>query len=213
MSSLDCLEGCAEPLGSPLQTFAGLIRTLNASDELDKERIEGILSTLKLELTEINRFSHYSTQKDLPYTRNLVHEDGRGRFSLLCICWNPGFESKIHSHPVEGCFVVPLRGTICETLYYLETNGTVRESEMRTYSADKPGVSYMADSLGVVHKIANPSSCTSAVTLHLYCPSYNRCRVWAAGPMGQSEERTLSFFSRYGIRDADEAMFDLDYFI
>lgn len=217
MSSLDCLEGCSE---APLSTFPSLIRALNAEFnsqdalwEMRRERIEGILSTTTLDLTEINRFSHFSTQKELPYSRNLVHADADDRFALLILCWNPSYESKIHTHPVQGCFVVPLRGTIFETIYALESDGTVTETETRTYSADKPGVSFMADSLGIVHKIGDPSACTPAVTLHLYCPSYSTCQVWAAGATGQSEERTLSFFSRNGIRDADETMLDPDYFI
>jgi len=181
--------------------------------ETRKENILQILANTQLELTEINRYSLYSTQRELPYTRNLVHNHKDDKYSLIVLCWNPGFESKIHNHPVEGCFVMPLRGSIVETQYTINSDGTASLSDTKLFSAESPGVSFMADSLGLLHKIANPSRSDGAVTLHLYTPSYTKCKVWLSENC-QPEERVMSFFSSNGVKLAeDDMIFDLANFI
>lgn len=38
-------------------------------------------------------------------------------------------------------------------------------------------VAFIQDSIGL-HKVGNPSAITPAVTLHLYSPPFQDCRVW-----------------------------------
>ena len=136
---------------------------------------------------------------------------------MLVLCWRPGFESRIHNHPAQGCFVMPLRGCICETQYSLHDDGSLTPAGATIFSAESPGaVSFMSDTLGRLHKISNPDPHAGSVTLHLYTPSFTKCRVWldetGAAP---SEERTMGLFSVNGRKtlDEDSGTIDVDYYI
>ncbi len=70
---------------------------------------------------------------------------------------------------------MPMSGTLVETIYSVHPETEeIREEFATTY---KPGqVSFMSDELGL-HKISNGSSDTGAVSLHLYTPPFNSCKV------------------------------------
>ena len=227
-ASLDCYEMgcCTVDVDGKICSFGSLILALNAEYAAEnkstdwverKGRIEEILFRTELELTEINKYSMFSSQSDLPYTRNLVHQHSADSYTLLVLCWKPGFESKIHSHPVDGCFVMPLRGAICETLYSIDDGGYLCQTETKTLDANSQsgrGISFMSDTMGRLHKISNPSDNVGAVTLHLYTPSFSSCRVWVAENSNKTEERNMSLFSSNGIRThSEEVVFDLASFI
>ena len=236
--SLDCCEvgGFVSEDGIHIKTFATLVRLLqrewaNAETRANaatpsRESLEDLLGRFQPEQTEVNRYSLFSSQGGLPYTRNLVHQE-EGAFTLLVLCWNSGYESLVHSHPVDACFVVPLSGKIVETRFGVQEGHVEWDNPQVTVHEpcqDKDGptpVSFLADSLGLVHKIANGSSTQGAITLHLYCPPFQRCKVWT-NPLSsvagirseQPQERTMVLHSVHGLRcAADDAAVDLDFFI
>lgn len=211
-----CEGGCIEDSGGIIRTFQSLIRELKSLYEdkgYNQDSITTMLKSTNLDLTEINRYSLYSSQESLPYTRNLVYSNDD--FTLLVLCWRPGFESKIHNHPVRGCFVLPLLGSICETRYELHSDNTLKLMEsVEICAGEKRKISFMSDSLGMLHKISNTSKTAGAVTLHLYTPPFSKCNVWSSLDDQQPLERTMVVFSTNGIRPCEEdSVFDLEYFI
>ncbi|XP_047523733.1 cysteine dioxygenase 1 isoform X1 [Pieris napi] len=57
-------------------------------------------------------------------------------------------------------------------------------------------VCYINDALGL-HRMENPSHVDGAVSLHLYCPPFNSCRVFDART-GKPTEVKVTFWSMYG---------------
>ncbi|KAL4712219.1 hypothetical protein ACJJTC_011080 [Scirpophaga incertulas] len=57
-------------------------------------------------------------------------------------------------------------------------------------------VCYINDALGL-HRMENPSHVDSAVSLHLYCPPFDSCRVFDART-GKPTEVKVTFWSMYG---------------
>ncbi len=166
---------CAE---LPIEKFSCLVSTINKVFQENmnwddrKLKIHNILTRTDLATSEVNRYTFYDAEK--PYTRNLVSTDGL-HYTLLILCWNAGKESKIHNHPCDGCFIKTLRGCIRETLYKTnEETDEIKQINNRFFSENQ--VSYMSDHIGL-HKIGNPNRDIPAVTLHLYTPPFQSCKV------------------------------------
>jgi predicted metal-dependent enzyme (double-stranded beta helix superfamily) len=181
--SFDGMEGGASAVidtTSNITTFEALVENLDVIFEAPVEwesrqsLITKLLGCVKLPSTEVKRYVHWN--KDLPYTRNLVATDGKN-YTLLILCWNSGRESRIHNHPCQGCFVLPLSGSIVETLYYVHPeDDEIRQGASKMYG---PGqVTFMNDAVGL-HKIGTTSE-SGAVSLHLYTPPFFNCKVLGA---------------------------------
>ena len=88
-----------------INTIELLVRSLDTifrhqtSWPLTKLSINNLLQKLDLSTQETNKYTFWDVEK--PYTRNLIHTDGK-HYSLLLLCWNPGKESSIHNHPCDG---------------------------------------------------------------------------------------------------------------
>ncbi|CAH0599999.1 unnamed protein product [Chrysodeixis includens] len=61
---------------------------------------------------------------------------------------------------------------------------------------DLNDVCYINDALGL-HRVENPSHVDGAVSLHLYCPPFDSCRVFDART-GKPTEVKVTFWSMYG---------------
>ncbi|CAG9134178.1 unnamed protein product [Plutella xylostella] len=59
-------------------------------------------------------------------------------------------------------------------------------------------VCYINDALGL-HRMENPSHVDAAVSLHLYCPPFDSCRVFDAST-GKPTQVSVTFTSKYGKR-------------
>ncbi|KAL7489822.1 hypothetical protein ACHAW6_015541 [Cyclotella cf. meneghiniana] len=131
------------------------------------------------------------------YTRNLVATDNE-TFSLLLLCWNPRKESPIHDHPCDGCWVRVCQGKIEETRYKInEEMDSLDVTSVETYEETRE-VSYINDYIGY-HKVGNPSTTTPAVTLHLYCPPYEKCKIWPdPNRASRSNDVCMCNYSEYG---------------
>lgn len=122
------------------------------------------------------------------YTRILV-DKGDGNFNLLALCWNCGRGSPIHDHSNSHCLMKILQGTLKETRYRWPegragwTLGDPEDigEEMRVlgtpmeYKTDE--LAYINDDLGL-HRVENPSHIEGAVSLHLYTPPFDMCKVF-----------------------------------
>jgi cysteine dioxygenase len=172
-----------------------------------KARLHSLLDNLHLSDSEFTRYCHCS--QELPYTRNLVHTDNK-HYTLLILCWTPGYESKIHNHPCDGCFVKVLKGSIEEHKYHLSSDGEVTLDKV--IHAPAGTTTYMDDSLGL-HKIGNSSPATTAVTLHLYTPPYTTSKVWLGEGCAPPTMGKMFHFSEYGNRCSLPTESELAYYI
>jgi predicted metal-dependent enzyme (double-stranded beta helix superfamily) len=130
-----------------------------------------ILDRAVLSPAEVAKFAHFNA--NFPYTRNLVTTDDKN-FTLLLLCWNPGMESPIHDHPCDGCFIKAIQGTVCETRYIKDPASDELKVLDKTCVSDGV-VTYMDDFIGF-HKVGNNGT-EPAITLHLYTPPYQLCKV------------------------------------
>ncbi|ETV79234.1 hypothetical protein H257_07301 [Aphanomyces astaci] len=105
-------------------------------------------------MNDLQPFVHFDRTRN--YTRNLVATDNVS-YSLIMLCWNKGKYSPFTT-----------------TLHYESDGEALVESANALISH---GVSYMDDSLGL-HKVGNPSEDVDAITLHLYAPPFDQCRLW-----------------------------------
>jgi hypothetical protein len=204
----------------------------NSLTQLNEDQllqITSLLNKVDLDKEEIMSYAKVSPHKSVPYTRNCIYEDEN--YSLLLLVWRQGAESKIHSHPCSGCFILPLSGEITETVYEnnlhakkLDKNNDelflneeiFHNKHEKIYESGQ--VSFMADSIGQIHKIG---STTGAISLHLYTPSFSKCKVWKNEDLenkgesvkwGNSYEASLHYYSMNGRVNQNEEV-DLDFFI
>jgi cysteine dioxygenase len=113
-----------------------------------------------------------------------VATDGES-YTLLALVWTPARASHVHDHPCDGCWMRVLRGEVRECRYRPvlgegEDGKAVPHLECfqdEVYREDEQAVVFIEDCLGY-HKVENPSPTQPAVTLHLYSPPFDRCRVW-----------------------------------
>ena len=164
-----------------------------------------LFSSMKLEKHDWVPYAHFDPSRS--YTRNLIATDDE-TFTLLLLCWNPDCESKIHDHPCDGCWLNVLQGQVQECRYEYPT-AEVGGDQLKciadeTFAAGQ--LAFINDSIGL-HKIGNPSKTVPAVTLHLYSPPFQECRVWmekADSNDGSSSTPVVaksccaSHFSEYG---------------
>jgi len=161
-----------------------------------KDKLLDLMHRVRLTDGEMSKYIHHDNS--LPYTRNLIYSD-RTNYSLLLLCWGPDRESKIHDHPSRGCFLKVLRGFIKETIYgvYPELN-EICECSASVHPTGS--VSFMSDDIGL-HKISNPSADQPAISLHLYVPPFQKCKIWVSGESSYSasKEGVVGYYSEHGI--------------
>ena len=97
-----------------------------------------------------------------------------------------------------------LRGQIREERFVVASTTTSSSNDHcmhctrnELYSAGQ--LLYMEDSMGY-HRVSNPSNHENelAVTLHLYCPPYHQCKVWASEEQKEPTTGHISHYTEYG---------------
>lgn len=183
------------------------IRSSSKSSDND-DPIASLFRRLTISKEELKPY--YFTEEKKNYTRNLIATDNE-TFTLLLLCWNPGKYSPIHDHPCNGCWMRVCQGCVNEVRYRKnkseikhqdekdEKEGRAFECIMdTTYSEGEH--TFIDDNLGY-HKVGNPSCDLPAVSMHLYSPPFDKCKIW----MNSYDESASSIscmynFSEYGHR-------------
>ncbi|OQS00826.1 calcineurin-like phosphoesterase [Thraustotheca clavata] len=145
----------------------------NNNESLDlsqKSKLQQFLAGYNCDMDELCRYVHFDPSRN--YTRNLIATDNT-TYALILLCWNRGRYSPIHDHPSDGCWVRHIQGTVHEVRYW---NDGVSLAESASVMITE-GVTYMDDTLGL-HKVGNPSTEIDAITMHLYAPPYEKCRLF-----------------------------------
>lgn len=108
------------------------------------------------------------------YTRNLISTD-YNNYTLILICWNPKRESPIHNHPCQGCWFRIIKGNIYEKLFTITPKDNYLSIvEEKHYK--EGDVSFIDDTIAL-HKVGNLTD-EIAMTLHLYMPPIDNCKIW-----------------------------------
>lgn len=72
---------------------------------------------------------------------------------------------------------------------------TMHRTRNELYTAGQ--LLYMEDSMGY-HRMSNPSKEELAVSLHLYCPPYHQCKIWANEEQLEPVTGQISHCTEYG---------------
>ena len=160
--------------------------------------ITTLCSRVKLSTEELATFAKFDFSRG--YTRNLIATDNKC-YTLLMLCWTPGKYSPIHDHPCDGCWMKVLQGQIHEIRYRVDPITGSNCGDTLTCSQEticnEGEVLYMEDSMGL-HKVGNPLETVPAISLHLYCPPFQKCKIWLNESYTQPCVTTISHFSEYG---------------
>lgn len=175
------------------------------SDEVNVEEVHSLMSAYKSNPAEWLKYAKFDKFR---YTRNLV-DAGNGKFNLMVLCWGEGHGSSIHDHADAHCFMKILAGDLCEVRFEWPTTNPNKNdqcvSNMKEISRTRlptNGVCYINDSLGL-HRVENLSYSDCAVSLHLYCPPFQACKVFNERT-GLSIKAPVTFWSMYGKKNKQE---------
>ena len=145
---------------------------------------------LQLDRCDWERYAHFDPLK--PYTRNLVSTDGT-TYTLLVLCWTG--ESPIHDHPCDGCWARVLQGSVRECRYKKVNDNDKLVCTLETV-IEEGEVMFIEDSMGY-HKIGCTDPARPSVTLHLYSPPFQSCKIFL-NENRQPSEATVCFYSING---------------
>ncbi|XP_018570723.1 cysteine dioxygenase type 1 [Anoplophora glabripennis] len=174
-----------------------LIKELNLifeSDTVNIELVSYVMKSYKSNPLDWKKYAKFSRYR---YARNLIDE-GNGKYNLMTLCWGEGHGSAIHDHANSHCFMKMLQGSLEEIRFAWpeKPNGELKETERNRLNINE--VTYINDSIGL-HRVENVSSIDTAISLHLYCPPYNRCSVFNQNT-GQKSTCNVTFYSIHGKR-------------
>lgn len=107
------------------------------------------------------------------YTRNLIHLDRQGLFSLYALVWRPGQWTPVHDHGTWGIVGV-VSGALHER-NFLRVDESAKEScegvdlvEAGSIILAAAAVTSFVPNPDHIHRTGNPSTEESVVSLHLY---------------------------------------------
>lgn len=139
-------------------TTAAALRDGHIQSQVLLSAIRGSLVDLDL-LVDGHRRSNPDS-----YTRNLVHTDPNGLFSILAIVWGPGQGSPVHGHHT-WCAVGVYAGELTEKHYRLSP-GDPHPVEVKSIRRAAGDSCFDSGSEGI-HRIVNQSD-QIAISIHIY---------------------------------------------
>lgn len=129
------------------------------------------------------------------YARRLVHEEPDLGYTAVAMTWGPGQRTAVHDHDGIWCVECVVHGRMEVVQFDLvETEGSrYRFAEQQTIAANVGSAGCLIPPFEY-HVLGNPTAET-AVTLHIYGGSMNRCSVFLPRDDGwfERQERTLRY--------------------
>lgn len=169
----------------------------------DNARIKQLLERYRSQRADWEEYDLFDAQKRQGYTRNLV-DAGNGQFNVLALHWHEGQTSPVHDHSGAECMMKVLTGTLKETRYHYPQS-SCQPGETEQYSElivkeileyGKDEVAHINDTMGL-HCVENPSHTEPLVSLHVYYPPYQSCKVFDERT-SVAETKEMKYFSQYG---------------
>ncbi|XP_052786590.1 cysteine dioxygenase type 1-like [Mya arenaria] len=180
-------------------TLADLVDGLHkffSHEKINIDNVKEYMSMYKSKNKEWRKFAKFDQHR---YTRNLV-DVGNGKFNLMILCWNENQGSSIHSHANSHCFMKVVDGSVNEEMFdwpnESESEHEMSAKGMSTYNRNE--VAYICDAMGL-HRVSNPSHTDKAVSLHLYSPPFDECKVFDQRT-GHESSAKVTFWSKFGHR-------------
>jgi cysteine dioxygenase len=186
-------------LNAAIRPLSSLTILARAHDSITNNllfSIPYILRRLVLDPEDYQEYAHFNSSKN--YTRNLIATD-RKSYTLMLLCWNAGKSSPIHDHPCDGCWMRVVMGSVQECRY----NKLNSDEECLTCVSNdiytEGQQAFIQDSMGY-HKVGNPSHSKPAITLHLYCPPFETCKIWMDphDSVASCTKSNVCYHSEYG---------------
>ncbi|MBL8150138.1 MAG: hypothetical protein JNN15_09450 [Blastocatellia bacterium] len=141
-------------------------------DELTLERVEQLMSRLQVQPKEIEECVNFSEEG---YARNLFFRNEN--FEVLVMCWAAGQSSPIHDHNQSYSVEMVYRGDILCNNYVRTDQSSDAITESRSMLAKQGEI--ITGNVGDIHRIANPSKETKAISIHFYSPPLKKMRVYS----------------------------------
>lgn len=128
------------------------------------------------------------------YARRELHRSEAHGYSVIAMTWGPGQGTLVHDHCGMWCVEGVLRGDIEIVQYELvaEMHPRYRFEQRGTINAGQGSAGSLIPP-HEYHTIANPSSESTAVSLHIYSGCMTHCGVFrpVGGQWYEREEKTL----------------------
>ncbi|KAI4468710.1 cysteine dioxygenase [Holotrichia oblita] len=182
------------PVVNTLEELIQKLREVFQSENVNVDYVRALMSSYKSKPSEWRKYAKFDRYR---YTRNLV-DSGNGKYNLMILCWGEGHGSAIHDHANSHCFMKMLKGSLTEVCFAWPQANNEEMKEIGRKELSLNSVCYINDSIGL-HRVENPSNVEGAVSLHLYCPPYDKCTVFNQ-TTGQKSNAHVTFWSTYGER-------------
>jgi len=156
-------------------------------------KVQKLMESYDTSLNEFKRFEFWDEEKN--YTRNLIASDPN--FSLMLLCWNPRKSSPIHAHAESNCWMRIVSGTCLETRYAWPKNEEEPLHQIAQTPLQAGSVAFISDDIGL-HKVENAHENVGAISLHLYSPPFDSCKVFRDPSCGKGVISFSTFYSEYG---------------
>ncbi len=128
---------------------------------------------------------------DVPYTRNLLHADADGRFTVMAIVWGGRCSTPVHDHESWGVIGV-LHEPVAVVNYKEPEDENANLEPMPAVTLDPGAVATVVPPRSQnIHKMMNPAD-RPAVTIHTYGDPARLCRVYDPST-GRTKELELQF--------------------
>lgn len=160
-----------------------------------RDALEALLAREGWRLPDAYRTPH----PEAPYSRNLVHQDAKGRFSVIALVWNPFVQTAVHDH-LNWCVVGMLEGR-CLAVDYERVEDATAAGEGPALRATGASILQPAATVGLLpppRRNIHQMSCAThegAISLHTYGDPGRRARIYLPAERG-IEVRELEFHNR-----------------
>jgi len=130
------------------------------TNELTNGKLLKDLSNILSAYDGMDWSTYINIDKSVPYFKSRAYIDNR--IEIVIITWSSHQSSKIHDHPMAGCLLRVMVGSLIEDVYDDKINLT------RTNYLNPTQISYQIGNQ-YLHQIKNETD-TIAVSLHIYSP-------------------------------------------
>ncbi len=129
------------------------------------------------------------------YGRRLIHKDPSRGYTIMAMTWGPGQGTPVHDHSGMWCVEAVWDGCIEVTQFELTDRDSERyRLEPRTTMRAGIGSAGSLIPPHEYHTIRNPSTTSTAITIHIYSGEMNCCSVFrpVEGDWHHRESRNLA---------------------
>lgn len=113
------------------------------------------------------------------YARRLLHRDPDGRYTVVVMTWGPGQKTALHDHAGIWCVECVVDGQMEVTQYDLvsQDGDAYRFAEQIRVAAERGSAGCLIPPFEY-HTLANASSQSTSITLHVYGGEMDHCHVF-----------------------------------